>query len=102
VINYVINGVCQNQPFTPPILTATYNNIVKHSITSEYFKNWMIICRSTAKPSYYKGPKHESLKNMTVGHLIDEAAKQFPNREAIVSVHQNRKITFSDLKHEVV
>lgn len=62
----------------------------------------MIILRSTAKPSYYKGPKYESLKYMTVGHLIDEAAEKYPNREAIVSVHQNRKITFSDLKHEVV
>jgi len=62
----------------------------------------MIIRRSTAKPSYYKGPKHESLKYMTVGHLIDEAAEKYPNREAIVSVHQSRKITFSDLKHEVV
>lgn len=66
----------------------------------------MIIHRSTAsiipKPSYYKGPKHEPLKNMTVGNLIDEAAEKYPNREAIVSVHQNRKITFSDLKHEVV
>jgi len=39
---------------------------------------------------------------MTVGHLIDEAAEKYPDREAIVSVHQNRKITFSDLKHEVV
>jgi len=58
--------------------------------------------RTTAKPSYYKGPKHESLKFMTVGNLIDEAAEKYPNREAIVSVHQNRKITFSDLKHEVV
>jgi len=62
----------------------------------------MIVHRSTAKTSYYKGPKHESLKRMTVGHLIDEAAEKYPNREAIVSVHQNRKITFSDLKHEVV
>ncbi|KAL4113744.1 hypothetical protein QTP88_017321 [Uroleucon formosanum] len=57
--------------------------------------------KTTAKPSYYKGPKHESLKFMTVGNLIDEAAEKYPNREAIVSVHQNRKITFSDLKHEV-
>jgi len=39
---------------------------------------------------------------MTVGNLVDEAAEKYPNREAIVSVHQNRKITFSDLKHEVV
>ncbi|XP_025203104.1 acyl-CoA synthetase family member 2, mitochondrial-like [Melanaphis sacchari] len=53
------------------------------------------------KPSYYKGPKNEPLKCMTVGNLIDEAAEKYPNREAIVSVHQNRKITFSDLKHEV-
>jgi len=62
----------------------------------------MIICRSTAKLSYYKGPKHEPLKYMTVGHLVDEAAEKYPNRDAVVSVHQNRKITFSDLKHEVV
>lgn len=38
---------------------------------------------------------------MTVGNLIDEAAEKYPNREAIVSIHQNRRITFSELKHEV-
>lgn len=61
--------------------------------------------RSTAsiipKPSYFKGPKNEPLKFMTIGNLIDQAAEKFPNREAIVSVHQNRRITFSVLKHEV-
>jgi len=64
------------------------------------------MCRSTAsiipKPSYYKGPKNEPFKFMTVGNLIDEAAEKYRNKEAIVSVHQNRKITFSELKHEVV
>lgn len=53
------------------------------------------------KPSYFKGPKNEQLKYMTVGNLIDEAAEKYPDIEAIVSVHQNRKITFSNLKHEV-
>lgn len=53
------------------------------------------------KPSYYKGPKNVPLKYMTVGNLIDEAAEKYPSREAIVSIHQNRKLTFSELKHEV-
>lgn len=53
------------------------------------------------KPSYYKGPKNVSLKHMTVGNLIDQTAEMYPNREAIVAVQQNRKITFSELKYEV-
>lgn len=54
-----------------------------------------------SKPSYYRGARNEPLKEMTVGNLIDFAAENYPNREAIVSIHQNRRITFFDLKHEV-
>lgn len=53
------------------------------------------------KPSYFKGVKNEPLKNLTVGNLIDEAAEKYGNREAIVSVHENRRVTFLNLKHEV-
>lgn len=38
---------------------------------------------------------------MTVGNLIDQATEKYPTREAIVSVHQNKKYTFLDLKREV-
>ncbi|XP_050435531.1 medium-chain acyl-CoA ligase ACSF2, mitochondrial-like isoform X2 [Adelges cooleyi] len=38
---------------------------------------------------------------MTVGQMVDIAAEAYPNREAIVSIHQNRRITFHELKHEV-
>ncbi|XP_050439946.1 medium-chain acyl-CoA ligase ACSF2, mitochondrial-like [Adelges cooleyi] len=53
------------------------------------------------KPSYYKGIQNEPLINMTVGQLVDLAAETYPKREAIVSVQQNRRITFLELKHEV-
>ncbi|VVC25422.1 AMP-binding enzyme, C-terminal domain,AMP-dependent synthetase/ligase [Cinara cedri] len=53
------------------------------------------------KASYYKGPENESLIYMTVGNLIDQIAEKYPNREAIVSVHQHKTVTFSDLKHQV-
>lgn len=70
------------------------------------FKNKnQIIYRSTSpiipKPSYFKGSKTDPLKFMTVGNLVDQAAENYPTREAIVSIHQNQRITFSKLKHKV-
>ncbi|XP_050435536.1 medium-chain acyl-CoA ligase ACSF2, mitochondrial-like isoform X3 [Adelges cooleyi] len=68
---------------------------------SGYDKSSSTDSSSIPKPSYYKGIQNEPLTNMTVGQLVDMAAETYPDREAIVSVQQNRRITFLELKNEV-
>lgn len=52
------------------------------------------------RQSYDKGPTDTPLIEETIGELFDELVATYPEREALVSVHQNRRFTFSQLQEE--
>lgn len=51
--------------------------------------------------SYVQGYTKFRLINKTVGRCLDVTAQKFPDREALVVVHENIRLTFAQLKEEV-
>lgn len=52
------------------------------------------------KLSYDKGPTDTPLIEQTICELFEELVQTYPDREALVSVHQNRRFTFKELQAE--
>jgi fatty-acyl-CoA synthase len=48
-----------------------------------------------ALPSYAHGASPVPLLGETVGDNLDRIARRFPNNDAVVSVHQNRRLTYA-------
>ena len=61
-----------------------------YRVTSKQYK-WSYVC----------GPSPVPLLGLTIGNAIERADHLFGDREAVVSIHQNRRITFSQLKEQV-
>ena len=53
------------------------------------------------KLSYASGASDRPLLGNTIGQVFDNIANKFPNREALVSVHQNIRFTYSELAIKV-
>ncbi|XP_063922176.1 medium-chain acyl-CoA ligase ACSF2, mitochondrial-like [Zophobas morio] len=53
--------------------------------------------KSIADPSYVHKIGEQPLKYVTIGQLLEETANKFGDRKAIISVHQNESLTFSEL-----
>ncbi|MGZ7881290.1 AMP-binding protein [Acinetobacter soli] len=51
--------------------------------------------------SYASGPSAQSLLGMTIGEKFDQACQQYADQVAIVSAHQNRRLTYKELQDEV-
>ncbi|XP_063922160.1 medium-chain acyl-CoA ligase ACSF2, mitochondrial-like isoform X2 [Zophobas morio] len=51
----------------------------------------------STKPSYVHKVGEQPLKYVTIGQLLEEVAKNFGDRKAIISVHQDKFLTFSEL-----
>lgn len=51
--------------------------------------------------SYIQGHTDSHLVNTTVGECLDATAQRFPNREALVILHENIRLNFAQLKEEV-
>lgn len=51
--------------------------------------------------SYASGPSSQPLIGMTIGEKFDQACQQYAEREAIVSSHQNRRLSYKELQDEV-
>ena len=51
----------------------------------------------TLESSHVKGATTPPLYEDTIGQALKQAAKQWPDREALVSVHQNIRWTFEEL-----
>ena len=49
------------------------------------------------KPSYIHKVGEQPLKYITIGQLLEETANKFGERKAIISLHQNESLTFSEL-----
>ncbi|KAL7641914.1 UNVERIFIED_CONTAM: hypothetical protein RMT77_007788 [Armadillidium vulgare] len=57
--------------------------------------------KSTGKEwSYAMGPSDVPLLGLTIGKALDQAAESFGDTEAVVSVHQRIRRTFSEVKEE--
>lgn len=50
------------------------------------------------KPSYWYEKSSEPLKTLTIGQLLDEAARQYGDKEALVSCHQNQRFSFKQIQ----
>ncbi|WP_417211952.1 AMP-binding protein [Acinetobacter venetianus] len=51
--------------------------------------------------SYASGTSSQPLLGMTIGEKFDQACQQYADQEAIVSSHQNRRLTYRELRQEV-
>ena len=51
-----------------------------------------------ARLSYASGPSPVPLIGETIGAMFDRIAEQFPDEEAVVSVHQGRRLTYRELR----
>ncbi|QNH52666.1 AMP-binding protein [Acinetobacter venetianus] len=51
--------------------------------------------------SYASGTSSQPLLGMTIGEKFDQACQQYADQEAIVSSHQNRRLTYRELQQEV-
>lgn len=47
--------------------------------------------------SYLHHIGKDPLKPLTIGLLLEQSAKKFANREALISRHQNKRITFQEI-----
>lgn len=56
---------------------------------------------TSKKPSYVSVPGETPLLGMTIGQMIDEAARKYGDNEALVVPFQNIKRTYKQLKEEV-
>ncbi|MHC4450145.1 MAG: AMP-binding protein, partial [Planctomycetota bacterium] len=54
-----------------------------------------------SKISYHHRCGEQPLLGMPIHVKFEEIAAQFPDREAVVSLHQNRRLTYSQLRTEV-
>ena len=51
--------------------------------------------------SYASGASRQPLLGLTIGAKFDEVVAAYPDRPAIVSVHQNVRLTYAELAQEV-
>ncbi|RZG80241.1 AMP-binding protein [Acinetobacter venetianus] len=51
--------------------------------------------------SYASGTSSQPLLGVTIGEKFDQACQQYADQEAIVSSHQNRRLTYRELQQEV-
>ena len=51
--------------------------------------------------SYANGPSDKALLGMPIGALFDDIVRQHGDREAVVSIHQNIRITYRELAERV-
>lgn len=54
------------------------------------------------KPSYWHSLGTEPLTHHTVGQLVDIAAERWGDKEALLSVYQDHRITFSEARDKVI
>lgn len=53
------------------------------------------------KLSYVSGTSDKPLIGLTIGEMFDRACKQYANKEALVSIHQNKRMTYQELHDNV-
>lgn len=54
-----------------------------------------------SKNSHLYGASTIPLKPYTIGGIFDDAVRQAPDREFVVSKHENKRYTFADMDSEV-
>ena len=51
--------------------------------------------------SYAYGTSSQPLLGMTIGEKFDQACQQYAERDAVVSLHQNVRLTYKELQAQV-
>lgn len=51
--------------------------------------------------SYLSGTSTKPLIGLTIGEMFDRACKKYADKEAIVSIHQHKRMTYQDLQNTV-
>ncbi|MHA3050166.1 AMP-binding protein [Acinetobacter sp. ANC 4639] len=54
-----------------------------------------------SKLSYAYGASSQPLLGMTIGEKFDQACQQYANHDAVVSMHQNKRLTYRELQAQV-
>ncbi|XP_063922118.1 medium-chain acyl-CoA ligase ACSF2, mitochondrial-like isoform X1 [Zophobas morio] len=67
------------------------------STTLKTIKTTIKCALYSTKPSYIHKLGDQPLKYITIGQLLQETASKFGDRKAVISVHQNEFLTFSEL-----
>ncbi|KAF2897794.1 hypothetical protein ILUMI_08381 [Ignelater luminosus] len=62
-----------------------------------YLKNSLRCTHYHTKLSYRHNPGKEPLRSLTVGNLIQLTAERYPERMALISKHQNDRLTYQEL-----
>jgi hypothetical protein len=65
--------------------------------TSYFFRSPI----STYKPSYIHCPGAEPLFALTLGQLVQKAAEQWGEREALISLYEEQRYTFREILEKV-
>ncbi|KAF4517976.1 hypothetical protein B566_EDAN005343 [Ephemera danica] len=76
----------QNTPLTP-------DNV-------QTFCKGKVFVRFVSGLSYAHHPGEQPLMSLTVGQLLETASQRWGEREALVSMHQQRRLTFKELRDE--
>jgi fatty-acyl-CoA synthase len=56
----------------------------------------MLVAETSVALSHTRGPDRPLL-NLTIGELLDRTASRFPDRDAVVACHQQRRLTWAEL-----
>jgi fatty-acyl-CoA synthase len=73
------------------MLKKTFKNFCK--ISKESFHNTSM--------SFCRGPTNVRLLEITIGQQLHFLAKKYPNNEALISSHQNKRLTYSEFDTKV-
>jgi len=67
------------------------------SSTTKHTNQSLDSAKQTERLSVIRGPTHPALMNLTLGELIRRQSLKHTNNVAIISQHQNEKVTYSEL-----
>jgi hypothetical protein len=71
------------------------------AVTVEQFHKSLHLQTMFTNPSYWHSPGTEPLSPLTMGQLLDVAAERWGDREAVVSVFQDHRLTFKQVRDKV-
>ncbi|XP_045600298.2 medium-chain acyl-CoA ligase ACSF2, mitochondrial [Procambarus clarkii] len=88
------------------VLRAVSTGLHRLSATPKYLPSLKSCTRQKSsggglRLSYVSHPGQWPLMAMSVGQLVERAHDQFGDREAVVSIHQDKRRTFSQIKQEM-
>jgi hypothetical protein len=83
--------------------TVTSKDFYRHKIMIfKILRTIIFVWKIRSKASYVHCPGAVPLSGATVGQLIRTAAEKWPIKEALISAHQDIRLTFQDIHTKVI